>query len=85
MEKLEHQRQDQARWQQEMLREWLQREERRQREIAEREERQEKARMEHQVRILELLTGLIRENGCKCGVNTTTVESKCGTRNSDRS
>ncbi|XP_018537858.1 uncharacterized protein LOC108887145 [Lates calcarifer] len=64
---LESQRQEQARWHQELLAQWLQREERRQRENAEREERRENARMEHEIRVLELLTSLAREQGCKCG------------------
>ncbi|XP_061880350.1 zinc finger and SCAN domain-containing protein 20-like [Entelurus aequoreus] len=60
---LDQQRQDQARWHQDLLSQWAQREERRQREAAEREERREKAHMEHQVRVLELLTSLAREQG----------------------
>ncbi|XP_070689419.1 uncharacterized protein [Pempheris klunzingeri] len=64
---LESQRQEQARCHQELLAQWLQREERRQRETAEREERREKARMEHEIRVLELLTGLARERRCGCG------------------
>ncbi|KAM9858141.1 uncharacterized protein ACBR49_020184 [Aulostomus maculatus] len=64
---LESQRQEQAHWHQELLAQWLQREERRQRDTAEREERREKARMEHEIRVLELLTCLVREQGCKCG------------------
>uniref|UniRef100_UPI0037E8E129 uncharacterized protein n=1 Tax=Semicossyphus pulcher TaxID=241346 RepID=UPI0037E8E129 len=63
---LESQRQEQARWHQELLAQWLQREERRQRETAEREERRERARMEHEIRVLELLTSLSKRNGCKC-------------------
>ncbi|XP_023270138.1 uncharacterized protein LOC111660927 [Seriola lalandi dorsalis] len=68
---VEGQRQEHARWHQELLAQWLQREERRQRETAEREERREKARMEHEIRVLELLTGLAREHGCKCGGGQT--------------
>lgn len=64
---LEKQRQEQARWHQELLTQWLQREECRRREMAEREERREKARMEHEIRVLELLTSLAREQRCKCG------------------
>ncbi|XP_074525708.1 uncharacterized protein LOC141789985 [Halichoeres trimaculatus] len=64
---LERQREEQARWHQELLAQWLQREERRQRETAEREERREKARMEHEIRVLELLTGLSGEHRCRCG------------------
>lgn len=75
---LESQRQEQARWHQELLAQWLQREERRQRETAEREERREKARMEHEIRVLELLTGLAREQGCKCGSSQTVVEASTG-------
>ncbi|XP_029367187.1 uncharacterized protein LOC115049259 [Echeneis naucrates] len=68
---LEGQRQEHARWHQELLAQWLQREERRQRETAEREERREKARMEHEIRVLELLASLAREHGCKCGGSQT--------------
>lgn len=71
---LEQQRQEQARWHQELLAQWLQREERRQREVAEREERREKARMEHEIRVLQLLTSLARERGCRCGGNETVEE-----------
>ncbi|KAL6114888.1 uncharacterized protein ACO6RY_05556 [Pungitius sinensis] len=67
LSQLQSQRQDQARGRQDLLAQWLQREERRQREAAEREERREKARMEHEIRVLELLTGLAGERGCKCG------------------
>ncbi|KAM7391102.1 hypothetical protein PAMP_021818 [Pampus punctatissimus] len=73
---LESQRQDQARWHQELLAQWLQREERRQKETAEREERREKARMEHEIRVLELLTSLAREQGCRCGGNQTPTITK---------
>ncbi|XP_064792661.1 uncharacterized protein LOC135513710 isoform X2 [Oncorhynchus masou masou] len=55
---LEGQRQEQTRWQQDLLSQWLEREERRQREAADREDRRERARMEHEVRVLQLLTGL---------------------------
>lgn len=72
---LENQRQEQARWHQELLAQWLQREERRQREMAEREERREKARMEHEIRVLELLTSLAREQGCKCGGRRTAAQA----------
>ncbi|XP_041691788.2 uncharacterized protein LOC121530695 isoform X1 [Coregonus clupeaformis] len=58
MMQLEGQRQEQVRWQQELLSQWLEREERRQREAADREDRRERARMEHEVRVLQLLTGL---------------------------
>nr|XP_046241870.1 uncharacterized protein LOC124057543 [Scatophagus argus] len=75
---LESQRQEQARWHQELLAEWLQREERRQRETAEREERREKARMEHEIRVLELLISLAREHGCKCGGSQTVAEAPAG-------
>ncbi|XP_040010881.1 uncharacterized protein LOC120805084 [Xiphias gladius] len=84
---LESQRQEQARWHQELLAQWLQREERRQRETAEREERREKARMEHEIRVLELLTSLAREHGCKCGGGQTVSEAPTGpsrTANKDR-
>lgn len=63
---LETQRMEQARWHQELLTQWMQREERRQREDAEREDRREKARMEHEIRVLELLTWLSQERGCRC-------------------
>ncbi|KAG8011728.1 Zinc finger protein with KRAB and SCAN domains 2 [Nibea albiflora] len=75
---LESQRQEQARWHQDILAQWLQREERRQRETAEREERREKARMEHEIRVLELLTSLAREHGCKCGGAQTVAEAPTG-------
>ncbi|XP_044053880.1 pre-mRNA 3'-end-processing factor FIP1-like [Siniperca chuatsi] len=75
---LERQRQEQARWHQELLVQWLQREERRQRETAEREERREKARMEHEIRVLELLTSLTREHRCKCGGSQTVAETPSG-------
>ncbi|XP_030272323.1 uncharacterized protein LOC115581414 isoform X2 [Sparus aurata] len=78
MVQLESQRQEQARWHQELLSQWLQREERRQRETAEREERREKARMEHEIRVLELLTSLAREQGCKCGGSKTAAEAPTG-------
>ncbi|KAM7018787.1 uncharacterized protein LKV04_007162 [Tautogolabrus adspersus] len=64
---LESQRQEQGRWHQELFAQWLQREEQRQRETAEREERREKARMEHEIRVLELLSGLAKEHRCDCG------------------
>ncbi|KAK5870698.1 hypothetical protein PBY51_003623 [Eleginops maclovinus] len=75
MVQLESQRQEQARCHQELLSQWLQREERWQRETAEREERREKARMEHEIRVLELLTSLAREGKCKCGGNKTVGEA----------
>ncbi|KAF1389594.1 hypothetical protein PFLUV_G00075060 [Perca fluviatilis] len=75
---LESQRQEQARWHQDLLAQWLQREERRQRETAERDERREKARMEHEIRVLELLTSLAREHGCKCGGSQTVAEAPTG-------
>ncbi|XP_033946337.1 uncharacterized protein [Pseudochaenichthys georgianus] len=71
MVQLEGQRQEQGRWHQELLSQWLQRQERSQRETAEREERREKARMEHEIRVLELLTSLARDGGCKSGSNKT--------------
>ncbi|XP_019968296.1 myb/SANT-like DNA-binding domain-containing protein 7 isoform X1 [Paralichthys olivaceus] len=82
---LESQRQEQARWHQELLTKWLEREERRQRETAEREERREKARMEHEIRVLELLTSLGREHGCKCGGSQTVPEAATGpSHNTDK-
>lgn len=78
LEQLESQRQEQARWHQELLAQWLQREERRQREAAEREERREKARMEHEIRVLELLTSLAREHRCKCGGGQTGAQAPAG-------
>ncbi|XP_029295316.1 uncharacterized protein LOC115013281 [Cottoperca gobio] len=78
---LESQRQEQAHWHQELLAQWLQKEERRQRETAEREERREKARMEHEIRVLELLTSLARERGCKCGGSHTVAEAPNHTMN----
>lgn len=73
---LENQRQDQARWHQELLAQWLQREECRQREMAEREERREKARMEHEIRVLELLTSLTREQRCRCEGHPAVAEAQ---------
>lgn len=64
---LESQRQEHARWHQELLAQCLQREQQRQRETAEREERREKARMEHEIRVLELLSTLTRQHDCCCG------------------
>ncbi|XP_023996038.1 uncharacterized protein [Salvelinus sp. IW2-2015] len=58
MVQLEGQRQEQARWQQDLLSQWLEREETRQRETADREDRREKARMVHEIRVLTLLSGL---------------------------
>ncbi|XP_069574900.1 uncharacterized protein [Brachyistius frenatus] len=81
---LEGQRQEQARWHQDLLAQWLQREERRQRETAEREERREKARMEHEIRVLELLTGLTRTQGCRCGGRQTASEPMNHTKDKDR-
>ncbi|XP_062272789.1 uncharacterized protein LOC133978542 [Scomber scombrus] len=75
---LESQRQEQAHWHRELLADWLQREERRQREAAEREERRETARMEHEIRVLELLTGIAREQGCRCGGSQTVVGTLTG-------
>ncbi|XP_041643424.1 uncharacterized protein LOC121509820 [Cheilinus undulatus] len=71
---LESQRQEQARWNQELLVQWMQREERWQREAAEREERREKARMEHEIRVLQLLTGLDRRHRCRCEGGRTAAE-----------
>lgn len=75
LERLETQRQEQVHWNQELLAQWLQREECRQRETAEREERREKARMAHEIRVLELLTSLGREHRCKCGGSQTVAET----------
>ncbi|XP_029915740.1 uncharacterized protein LOC115365101 isoform X2 [Myripristis murdjan] len=78
---LEGQRQEQARWHQELLARWLEREERRQREMADREERREKARMEHEIRVLELLTSLAQqrtvggEQQRSCGGSRTAAEA----------
>ncbi|XP_041854277.1 ras-GEF domain-containing family member 1B-A isoform X2 [Melanotaenia boesemani] len=83
---LEGQRQEHARWHQELLAQWLQREERRQREVAEREERREKARMEHEIRVLELLHSLTTQHGCTRGGSKTQSEDLTGpnhTRNRD--
>ncbi|XP_010875295.1 uncharacterized protein LOC105014565 [Esox lucius] len=55
---LESQRQEQARWQQDLLSRWLEKEDRRQREAADREDRRERARMEHEIRVLTLLSDL---------------------------
>lgn len=85
---LESQRQEHGRWHQELLAQWLQREERRQRETAEREERREKARMEHEIRVLELLTELSQQQGCRCGGSRTLSEGQAGSNhamNKDRS
>ncbi|XP_047447153.1 uncharacterized protein LOC125011824 [Mugil cephalus] len=72
---LESQRHDHARWHQDLLAQWLQREERQQRETAEREERREKARMEHEIRVLELLASLSRQQGCRCRDNQNLSEA----------
>ena len=69
LERLEVQRREQGSWQQELLAQWLEREDRRQREAADREERREKARMEHEIRVLQLLTGLAQQRTqprCRC-------------------
>ncbi|KAJ8005565.1 hypothetical protein DPEC_G00119260 [Dallia pectoralis] len=58
---LESQRQEQARWQQDLLSRWLEREDQRQREAVEREDRREQARMEHEIRVLTLLTDLAQK------------------------
>lgn len=44
--------------------------------MAEREERREKARMEHEIRVLELLTSLTREQRCKCGGHQAAAEAQ---------
>ncbi|XP_077942450.1 uncharacterized protein LOC144386240 isoform X3 [Gasterosteus aculeatus] len=86
LSQLESRRQDQARWRQDLLAQWLQREERRQREAAEREERREKARMEHEIRVLELLTGLAGERGCECAGSraAAAAEGPTGTGNAPK-
>ncbi|XP_061116602.1 uncharacterized protein LOC133140585 isoform X2 [Conger conger] len=66
MEQLEAQRHEQARWQQELLGRWLEQQERREQEVAEREARRERARMDHELRVLQLLTGLQRPPPCHC-------------------
>ncbi|KAG7481350.1 hypothetical protein MATL_G00065940 [Megalops atlanticus] len=66
MAQLENQRHEQARWQQELLGRWLEQEDRRQREAAEREARRERARMDHELRVLQLLTSLQRPAPCQC-------------------
>ncbi|XP_046872678.1 uncharacterized protein LOC124464847 [Hypomesus transpacificus] len=78
LERLEVQRREQGRWQQELLAQWLEREDRRQREAADREERRERARMEHEIRVLQLLTGLARQRSqprCRCGRADTGEEA----------
>lgn len=80
---LESQRQEQAHWHQELLAQWLEREDRRQREAAEREERREKARMEHEIRVLQLLTGLAQQRShprCKCNRPETAGEVSANKR-----
>ncbi|XP_061672462.1 uncharacterized protein LOC133499021 isoform X2 [Syngnathoides biaculeatus] len=79
---LERQRQEQATWHQDLLGQWIQR----QQEAAEREERREKAHMEHQIQVLELLTCLVREQQCKCGggVTTTTPSGRAAAVSSER-
>uniref|UniRef100_W5MJQ2 Myb/SANT-like DNA-binding domain-containing protein n=1 Tax=Lepisosteus oculatus TaxID=7918 RepID=W5MJQ2_LEPOC len=69
---LENQRQEQARWQQELQRRWLEYEEQRQREAAEREARLERARMEHEFRVLQLLTSFHKTTECQCSHRSTT-------------
>lgn len=66
MEQLEAQRHEQARWQQELLGRWLEQQDRRQQEAAEREARRERARMDHELRVLQLLTSLQRPPPCHC-------------------
>lgn len=44
--------------------------------MAEREERREKARMEHEIRVLELLTSLTREHRCKCEGHHVVAEAQ---------
>lgn len=44
--------------------------------MAEREERREKARMEHEIRVLELLTSLTREHRCKCEGHQVVAEAQ---------
>ncbi|KAJ8398090.1 hypothetical protein AAFF_G00431670 [Aldrovandia affinis] len=66
MAQLESQRHEQARWQQELLGRWLEQEDRRQREAAEREARRERARMDHELRVLQLLTSLQQAAPCQC-------------------
>ncbi|XP_034027078.1 uncharacterized protein LOC117511191 isoform X2 [Thalassophryne amazonica] len=85
---LESQRREQTRWHQELLAQWLQREERRHREAAEREERREKVRMEHELRVLELLRSLTQqrpaegEYGCRCRGRLTVSEVPNGPNHS---
>ncbi|KAL0979901.1 hypothetical protein UPYG_G00191340 [Umbra pygmaea] len=64
---LEGQRQEQARWQQDLLSQWLEREDRRQREAADREARREQARMEHEIR--EIYTLRTKRTVCLSGVS----------------
>ncbi|XP_052316818.1 uncharacterized protein LOC118377300 isoform X2 [Oncorhynchus keta] len=87
MVQLEGQRQEQARWQQALLSQWLEREELRQREAADREDRREKARMAHEIRVLTLLSGLAQNqqsqkqtphHSCSCCHQCSRVEAGGG-------
>ncbi|KAJ8285326.1 hypothetical protein GJAV_G00025570 [Gymnothorax javanicus] len=69
-EQLESQRHEQARWQQELLGRWLEQQDRSQQEAAEREARRERARMDHELRVLQLLTSLQRPSACQCAHRT---------------
>ncbi|XP_011478065.1 uncharacterized protein LOC105354825 isoform X2 [Oryzias latipes] len=81
---LEGQRQEHAHRHQELLAQCLQREEQRQRETAEREERREKARMEHEIRVLELLSSLAKQHGCSCGRSNSDVGNPASRRHPEQ-
>ncbi|KAG5841141.1 hypothetical protein ANANG_G00196430 [Anguilla anguilla] len=76
VEQLEGQRHEQARWQQELLGRWLEQQDRRQQEAAEREARRERARMDHELRVLQLLTGLQRPPPCQCAQRTSAPQHR---------
>ncbi|XP_029603517.1 uncharacterized protein LOC115188807 isoform X3 [Salmo trutta] len=92
MVQLEGQRQEQvrdryARWQQDLLSQWLEREEMRQRETTDREDRREKARMAHEIRVLTLLSSLAQNqqrpkqtphHSCSCCHQCSRVEAVGG-------
>uniref|UniRef100_A0A3P9M656 Myb/SANT-like DNA-binding domain-containing protein n=1 Tax=Oryzias latipes TaxID=8090 RepID=A0A3P9M656_ORYLA len=81
---LEGQRQEHAHRHQELLAQCLQREEQRQRETADREERREKARMEHEIRVLELLSSLAKQHGCSCGRSNSDVGNPASRRHPEQ-
>ncbi|KAJ8380479.1 hypothetical protein SKAU_G00012570 [Synaphobranchus kaupii] len=84
MAQLEVQRHEQTRWQQELLGRWLEQEERRQREAADREARRERARMDHELRVLQLLTSLQRPAPCQCALHPPATQLRPAPRDRTR-